>query len=131
MKEFPVARLEGTNSLVAIGFVNDDLSFRFLIDTGSSNIILDYSSCLLAGLQWNARGEQVLLETANGIIKADVVEVEKLECLGIRRTNQDVLMLDFAGRGISSNYAGILGLDFFEGYHFCINTIDNKITLQN
>jgi predicted aspartyl protease len=113
MNEFPVARLEGTNSLITLGVVNDALSFRFLIDTSSSNIILDYSSCLLAGLQWNAQGEQVLLETANGIIKADVVEVDKLECLGIRRTNQDVLMLDFAGRGISCNYDGILGLDFF------------------
>jgi hypothetical protein len=37
---------------------------------------------------------------------------------------------DFLAHGIFSDYNGLLGLDFFDGLHFCIDTKNNFITIN-
>jgi hypothetical protein len=37
---------------------------------------------------------------------------------------------DFLAHGMLSNYQGLIGMDFFEGTKFCIDTVKNLISIE-
>jgi hypothetical protein len=69
-------------------------------------------------------------ESANGIIQTQLFEVREFAALGISRKNYVVQAMDFLAHGMVSNYQGLLGMDFFEGTKFCIDTVRNQITIE-
>jgi len=42
----------------------------------------------------------------------------------------EIQVYDFIAHGIFSDYNGLLGLDFLEGTNFCIDTIENTISIH-
>jgi len=81
---------------------------------------------LLSYLSFDPRGKLL----ANGMVETEVFELQKVNGLGITRKKYPVQVYDFLAHGILSNYEGLLGMDFFEGTKFCINTIRNQISIE-
>lgn len=71
----------------------------------------------------------VEIETANGIIETEIFEINSFASLGLIKDDFEVQVYDFMAHGIFSDYNGLLGLDFLEGTNFCIDTLQNTITL--
>jgi hypothetical protein len=101
-----------------------------VLDTGASHTTVDVNALQLLGYTFENRIEPVLLETAGGIIATDRYVLKSIESLGILREPFEIQAYDFLNQGILSDYEGILGLDFFEGYHFCIDTLNNQLSIE-
>ena len=71
----------------------------------------------------------VEIETANGIIETEVFEIESFASLGIEKKKFEIQVYDFISHGIFSDYNGLLGLDFLEGTKFCVDTMENTISI--
>lgn len=71
----------------------------------------------------------VEVETANGVIRTETFNMKTLKSLGLEKTNFEVQVYDFVAHGITSNYNGVLGLDFFEGKKVCIDLKLEEIEL--
>ncbi|MCC7224910.1 MAG: hypothetical protein IT273_14380 [Chitinophagales bacterium] len=67
----------------------------------------------------NSIGE-VEIETSNGIIVVEQYRLSEFECLGIRRQNFVIQVYDFLAHGITSDYHGLVGLDFLRDMKFCL-----------
>ena len=57
-------------------------------------------------------------------------DIGELECLGIRRTNFEVQVYDFLAHGVTSDYDGVVGLDFLRNHKFCIDLKNNEVTID-
>ena len=77
----------------------------------------------------NSKGEREI-ETSNGIIMVDRFDIEQLECLGVIQTNFEVQVYDFLAHGITSDYDGVIGLDFLKKHKFCIDLKKGEITID-
>ena len=130
MKRSPFFWSFERNAIIIKGRVNSKTILRFLLDAGATNTSLDSNAIALTGIDIRKPIDKVLLETANGIISTNVYLVDSIDGLGINRVIFPVQVLDFLQRGITSEYDGILGLDFLQGTHFCIDTLHNEITIQ-
>jgi hypothetical protein len=58
------------------------------------------------------------------------IEIDSFASLGLKKEKFQIQVFDFLAHGIFSDYNGLLGLDFLEGTKFCIDTIENTITLS-
>jgi predicted aspartyl protease len=113
-----------------IALLDTDTRLRFLLDTGASFTTFDSNELLMAGYDLgNPLGTQDS-ESANGIIQTQLFEVREFAALGISRKNYVVQAMDFLAHGMVSNYQGLLGMDFFEGTKFCIDTVRNQISIE-
>ncbi len=72
----------------------------------------------------------VEIETANGIIETEIFEINRFTSLGLIKEKFQIQVYDFLSGGVIYDYNGLLGLDFFEGTNFCINTRNNTIILS-
>ena len=70
------------------------------------------------------------IETSNGIIVVETYDIEQLECLGITKTNFEVQVYDFLAHGITSDYDGVIGLNFLRDNKFCIDIKKGEITVD-
>ena len=61
----------------------------------------------------------------------ETYDIETLECLGIVKHNFEVQVYDFIAHGITSNYDGVIGLDFLRQNKFCIAILQGKITIDH
>ena len=62
-------------------------------------------------------------------VEEEVVVVEAL-ILGIQETNFEVQVYDFIAHGVTSNYDGVLGLDFLKKRKFCLDLPNGEITID-
>ena len=65
----------------------------------------------------NSKGEHEI-ETSNGIIVVENYDIQHLECLGIIKNDLEVQVYDFLANGISSDYDGVIGLNFLKEHKF-------------
>ncbi len=56
-------------------------------------------------------------------------KIEEMSCLGITRKKIEVSAYDFLAYGLFSEFDGVLGLDFLEGYQFCVDLTTDEITV--
>lgn len=103
--------------------------FRMILDTGCSNTTIDSNAMYLSGYELKDAIEIVEIETANGIVESEIYEIESIHSLGIHKEKLQIQVYDFLAHGIFSNFDGLLGLDFFEGTKFCIDTLTDEITI--
>jgi len=97
-------------------------------DTGASHTIIDSTALMLAGIFPDTNGQVVLLETAKGIIEAKLTKLKSFKSLNKKFDNFEIQTYDFIAAGILSEYDGVIGLDFFENTHFCIDLQENSIS---
>ena len=104
--------------------------FRLALDTAATHTTIDSNILYFSGYQLkNSIGEQEL-ETSNGIIVVETCLIEQLECLGIVKTNFEVQVYDFLAHGITSDYDGVIGLNFLRDNKFCIDILKGEVSID-
>ena|ERR1035438_2190534 len=103
---------------------------NMVLDTGATHTTIDSKALHLLGYDINNSIGKISIETANGVIETEIFELGSFTSLGITKNKFQIQMFDFLAQGIFSDYNGLLGLDFLEGSKFCIDTIQNTITLS-
>lgn len=123
--------LQDENSLIIINAVIEDkFEFRLAIDTAATHTTIDSNILFLAGYEFKNTIYEVEVETANGIIINEIYEVGKFEALGIEKENFKVQVYDFIAHGISSEYDGVIGLDFLRGSSIILDFKNSKIKVD-
>jgi predicted aspartyl protease len=116
--------------VVLEALINGKNELLLALDTAATHTTIDSNSLHLFGFSLNNRKDRVEVETSNGIIITEIYELPTLEILGIVETNFDVQVYDFIAHGITSNYDGVLGLDFLKKRKFCLDLPNGEITIQ-
>jgi hypothetical protein len=110
--------------------IEDKYKFRLAFDTAATHTTIDSNVLYLSGYDLkNSKGEYEI-ETANGIIIVERYDIEQLECLGIVKTNFEVQVYDFLAHGITSEYDGVVGLNFLKGHKFCVDLLKGEISVD-
>ena len=122
--------LEDDESLITVSCHLGDDDYDLALDTGASNTIIDLNALFAGGYRIEDAIRIVEVETAGGVIEAYVFQILELRALGITRRHYEVSSYDFVNNNIFSEIQGVLGLDFFKGYKFCIDMTDFEITIQ-
>ena len=122
--------LEDDESLIKVSCHLAGDNYNLALDTGASNTVIDLNILLVAGYKVEDAIRIIKIETAGGIIEAYVFLIAEIKALGITRRYLEVSSYDFANNNILSEIQGVLGLDFFRGYKFCIDMTDFEITVQ-
>ena len=104
--------------------------FRLALDTAATHTTIDSNVLYFSGYELkNSKGEQEI-ETSNGIIVVETYDIEHLECLGITKTDFEVQVYDFLAHGITSDYDGVIGLNFLREHKFCIDILKGEISVD-
>jgi hypothetical protein len=85
---------------------------------------------MIAGYRKNNVVANVELETAKGIVTADVFEVRIFEAFGIRKEKMLICSYDLLMNNVLTDIDGVLGLDFFQDRKFCIDLKNKELTIQ-
>jgi Aspartyl protease len=129
MRKFKFS-IDEDNNVILVDAKLNGFSTRLLLDTGASNTVIDLSTLLSTGFHFKDSIDKIKIETAKGIVEAEVFVVKQLESLGITQQKYAVTAYDFIGNGIVSEFDGVLGLDFFENNKICIDFVNNEITIS-
>lgn len=124
-------RRDPESGLILVHVVIDKMfKLKMILDTGATNTTIDSNALYLFGHDLKDNIGTVEIETANGIVETEVFEIDTFASLGLIKEKFQIQVYDFLAHGIFSDYNGLLGLDFFEGTKFCIDTRENTITLS-
>jgi hypothetical protein len=129
MTRFPFV-LNESNNVILVDVNFGKSTYRFLLDTGASNTIIDFNALLIGGYNFKDVLRQVEVETANGIIEAHIFNIKSISALNIQKKDFEIASYDFLASGILSEFDGVLGLDFFENNRICIDFVNNEITIS-
>jgi predicted aspartyl protease len=123
--------LRDPESGLLLGSIEIDHWFepKMVLDTGCTHTTIDSNALYLLGYDLEESKGRVEIETANGIIETDVFELGSFSSLGITKKDFQVQVYDFLAHGIFSDYNGLLGLDFFESRHICVNLPEDLIDI--
>ena len=126
---FPYKRDVGNGLIIVTIEIDGKYELNMVLDTGPTNTTIDSNALYLLGYDLKDNIGTVEIETANGIIETEVFELYKFSSLGISKYKFPIQVYDFLAHGVFSDYNGLLGLDFFDGVNFCIDTTNNTINL--
>lgn len=127
---FQFERDPGSGLFIVNTEIDGKYELNMVLDTGATNTTINSNALYLLGYDLKDNIGTVEIETANGIIETEVFEVGSFVSLGQSKENFQIQVYDFLAHGILSDYNGLLGLDFFEGKKFCIDTSLNTITIS-
>jgi hypothetical protein len=104
--------------------------FRLALDTAAIHTTIDSNVLYFSGYELkNSKGEQEL-ETSNRIIVVETYDIGHFECLGILMTDFEVQVYDFLAHGITSDYDGVIGLNFLREHKFCIDISKGEVSVD-
>jgi Aspartyl protease len=129
INKIPFEISEETNLIIVFAQV-DGYEVRLALDTGASDTVIDLTALMIAGYRKNDSVSQVELETAKGIIVADVFEVNEIDALNISHKTFKICSYDFLANNILTDIDGVLGLDFFMGRKLCIDLDKFELTIS-
>ena len=124
----PIPKEEEVVVLEAV--INRKNELLLALDTAATHTTIDSNALHLFGFSLGTSKQRVEVETSNGIIITEIYELPVLEVLGIIETNFEVQVYDFIAHGITSNYDGVLGLDFLRKRKFCLDLPNGEISIQ-
>jgi predicted aspartyl protease len=118
------------NVIIVNASIQEKYKFRLALDTAATHTTIDSNVLYFSGYELkNSKGE-FEIETANGIIVVERYDLEQLECLGISKTNFEVQVYDFLAHGITSDYDGVVGLNFLREHKFCIDILKGEVSVD-
>jgi predicted aspartyl protease len=117
-------------SLMLIDFHINNSSVLLAFDTGATHTVIDFTALLLMNIEVPLNAETVLLETAKGVIEAKMINVVECQFCGIKRKNFNILTYDYIANGVLADIDGVLGLDFLQGYKFCVDTNNFELSIS-
>ena len=126
-KSFSFERLTD-DDLIIVSAQLDNSLVDFVLDTGASHTFVDFGVLIKEGYRKNDTKGIIPIETANGIILANLYVIAKITALGITKTNFEVTSYLFDEP--ENNYKGVIGLDFLMEKEFCINLKKRVITIK-
>jgi Aspartyl protease len=130
MKVFPFDLPTDEEIIIVNASIEGKYQFRLALDTASTHTTIESNVLFFSGYELkNSKGEKEI-ETSNGIIVVETFDVESLEYLGITKTYFEVQVYDFLAQGITSDYDGVIGLNFLKENKFCIDIEKGEITVD-
>ena len=127
---FPFKREPESGLIIVSIEIDGKFELKMVLDTGATNTTIDSNALYLLGYDLKDNIGTVEIETANGIIETEIFEVHSFSSLGQTKNKFQIQVYDFLAHGVFSDYNGLLGLDFFEGTKFCVDTKLNIIALM-
>lgn len=109
--------------------IDDKIELKLAIDTASTHTTIDSNILHLSGYSFENKIGKIEVETSNGVIVTDIFTIEKVEAFGEVEQKFDVQVYDFLAHGITSNYDGVIGLDFLKKRKFCLDISNGQLTL--
>jgi len=103
---------------------------KVMLDTGASVSTFDSTELVMAGYDLSQAVGTAAVETAIGILQVELFELREIAAFGIVREHFQIQAYDFLAHGVLSEYQGVLGMDFFEGTKFCVDTVENQISVE-
>ena len=116
--------------IVLEALINDKNELLLALDTAATHTTIDSNILHLFNFTLKDSKGRMEVETSNGIIITQKFELPKLETMGVVEENFEVQVYDFIAHGITSNYDGVLGLDFLRKRKFCLDIPNGEITIQ-
>ncbi len=113
-KIYPIKLIKEDDLILADVLIKNHTA-SLVIDTGATNTIIDLNTLLIAGYDFKSSGRKKF-ETANGIIEADYMILDKLLIWDHVFEAFKVYTLDFIDAGITSPYEGVIGLDVLKNF---------------
>ncbi len=130
MKIFPFDLPTDEDVIIVNASIEGKFKFRLALDTAATHTTIDSNVLYFSGYELkNSKGEQEI-ETSNGIIVVETYDIEHLECLGITKTDFEVQVYDFLAHGITSDYDGVIGLNFLREHKFCIDILKGEVSVD-
>jgi predicted aspartyl protease len=126
-KSYPFRRTDADDLIIVGCFINE-VTFPLVVDTGASHTVIDFGVLVDAGYRLGDTKGIVPIETANGIISANLFIVRRIEVLGIEKQNFEVCSY-LLGQP-EDEIKGVVGLDFFDDIKICIDFRKNFITID-
>jgi hypothetical protein len=126
--EFDIPDEEGL--IVIEAFVAKRYKFLLGLDTAATHTTIDSNILYLSGYELKNSIGEIELETSNGIIVVEQFLLSEFECLGVKKNNFAVQVYDFLAHGITSDYHGVIGLDFLRDNKFCIDLLRVEVTMH-
>ena len=119
---------ENDESLIIIDAKINDSVLHLAFDTGATHTVIDLTALLVAGVELPKQKEMSLFETASGVLEAQILDVPIMSFANIIRPNFTLTTYDYLANGILSDIDGVLGLDFLQGYKFCVDTVKQELS---
>ena len=91
--------------------INDISSFKFILDTGASKSVVDYSVATILGYDLRQLDNGDRLTTASGKIHSKILKLPKFSLFGKDLVNFEVSVIKFPLQ-ITLISDGLLGMDF-------------------
>ena len=130
MKIFPFDPLTDEDVIIVNASIEKKFKFRLALDTAATHTTIDSNVLYFSGYELkNSKGEKEI-ETSNGIIVVETYDIGRLESLGIIKTNFEVQVYDFLAHGITSDYDGVIGLNFLREHKFCIDIVKGEVSVD-
>jgi len=127
MNKIKFKRDTSDDLIIVKALIENKFEFHLAVDTAATHTTLDSNMLYLAGYELKDSIGEVNIETSNGVITVELYNVKIFESIGKMVENFEVQVYDFLAHGITSNYEGVLGLDFFQNSKFTIDLINNEI----
>jgi predicted aspartyl protease len=89
VKSYPFRRTDA-DDLIIVGCYVNEVTFPLVVDTGASHTVIDFGVLVDAGYRLGDTKGIVPIETANGIISANLFHVKRITVLGIEKRNFEV-----------------------------------------
>lgn len=126
--KFPIPTDDGI--VIVDASIEGKYKFRLALDTAATHTSIDSNVLYLSGYTLKESKGETELETSNGIIIVELYDIELFECLGIVKRKFEVQVYDFLAHGITSDYDGVVGLNFLRHRKFCIEIEKGEMTVD-
>ena len=103
---------------------NGDIIVRLALDTGATKTMINWHILVLLGYDPAAISNRVQMTTGSGVEFVPIIEIEKVDALGIAKLKLPVLCHTLPP---SATVDGLLGLDFFSNKKLTIDFRNGKI----
>lgn len=100
---------------------------KFALDTGATKTMSNAAPLIAIGYDPILTTKRVQVTTGSGIEFASLIEIERVNALGQKRTNFPVLCYTLPA---STNIDGLLGLDFFRSQCLTVDFRVGQVTLN-
>jgi len=129
MNTFTFERSIDEDIIIVNATIEGKYEFRLALDTAATYTTIDSNVLYFSGYELrDSKGEEEV-ETSDGLVRVEIYEIEELESLSIHKTNFEVQVYDFLAHGITTDYDGVIGLNFLRENQICIDFRNGEITV--
>ena len=126
--KFPIPTDDGV--VIVDASIEGKYKFRLALDTAATHTTIDSNVLYLSGYALKESKGETELETSNGIIIVELYDIDEFKCLGIVKPKFEVQVYDFLAHGITSDYDGVVGLNFLREHKFCIEIEKGEVSVD-